>query len=279
MIVDGNFIKRQRIKLGLSQRMVADEICHQSLISRLESTNHITSMTILLKICERLQISITDVTHGNYTELKPLKAVREALNKRQWHKAATILSNQRMRNALLPAAVAEYHLLCAKMQMAFLRDNEAIEALQLARTYLLPNSILLLAEIQAELACLYFKLGHEDRAEHFLKEATRKSNHLPKKQRDASREIVATIHFRLAQLQYNFKRYEAADKELEQAIERLAKNDTYHLMVDIQILKAKCAKQLKQHVQKQKALMLAYAAAEFSKDASLKEQVRPYFDY
>ncbi|WP_433322536.1 helix-turn-helix domain-containing protein [Weissella tructae] len=42
MIVNGDVLKQRREQLGISQGQLAQGICHQSLISRLEKDHHIT---------------------------------------------------------------------------------------------------------------------------------------------------------------------------------------------------------------------------------------------
>lgn len=279
MIVNGEFIRNRRIRLGLSQRMVADDICHQSLVSRLENTNHITSMTILLRICDRLQISISDVTKGSHSELRPLQTAREALNCQQWHKVGQILSNQKLQNSLLPHSLAEFHLLYAKMYIGQENYMAAIRSLQLAIKSTGANKLILLVEMYAEMAYVWLVMGDQNNAQEMLTETLRKRARLTKYQIEAGREIIVLVHYRIAQIYYAFENFLHANEELEKAIEQIISNESYHLLVEIQILKAHCAKYLHKTEGKQKALMLAYAAAEFSKDAGLKEMVKPYFTY
>ena len=70
-----------------------------------------------------------------------------------------------------------------------------------------------------------------------------------------------------------------ADKALErvtEALQLLPTTTNYHEMVALQTLRMKCAEALALSNEKKEAQLLAYAAAEFSKDATLKEDVRGY---
>ena len=50
-LVSGS-LKRRREQLGISQAEVAEGICHQSLLSRIERTDEVSNMTVLQKLCE-----------------------------------------------------------------------------------------------------------------------------------------------------------------------------------------------------------------------------------
>ena len=70
-----------------------------------------------------------------------------------------------------------------------------------------------------------------------------------------------------------------ADKALKrvtEALQLLPTTTNYHEMVALQTLRMKCAEALALCNEKKEAQLLAYAAAEFSKDATLKEDVRGY---
>ncbi|WP_246163775.1 helix-turn-helix domain-containing protein [Weissella coleopterorum] len=80
MIIKGEILKHQRESMGLSQRSLADGICHQSLISRMESESHVTSMVILQEICHRLQIDLDQIVSLEEPNYLNLNAVRNAIN-------------------------------------------------------------------------------------------------------------------------------------------------------------------------------------------------------
>lgn len=54
-------LKRRREQLGISQADVAEGICHQSLLSRIERTDEISNITVLQQLCARLQLRVSSV--------------------------------------------------------------------------------------------------------------------------------------------------------------------------------------------------------------------------
>ena len=70
-----------------------------------------------------------------------------------------------------------------------------------------------------------------------------------------------------------------ADKAMErvvEALEMLPTTTDYHEMVALQTIRMKCADALALSTEKKEAQLLAYAAAEFSTDVTLKEDVKAY---
>ena len=81
-LVSGS-LKRRREQLGISQDEVAEGICHQSLLSRIERTDEVSNMTVLQKLCERLQLNAADIARINEKALTPLSVVRRLIEKNQ----------------------------------------------------------------------------------------------------------------------------------------------------------------------------------------------------
>lgn len=94
----GDIIKRRRLELGMTQNELADEICTQALISRIEHNDLIPKKDILDKIEARLDLDMSElniVISMNTTQHKINKLISEIrayLNKRDYHSIKLLIT-------------------------------------------------------------------------------------------------------------------------------------------------------------------------------------------
>lgn len=94
----GTIIKKKRTQLKLTQAELADGICTQATISNLEKKGNLPSISILLKITERLSIEFNEVyeyTLENQNKYsKVFKEIRHLCGRRQHKKAFQLLAEE-----------------------------------------------------------------------------------------------------------------------------------------------------------------------------------------
>lgn len=69
----GNKFKTKRKALGLSQKDLADGICEQSLISKIERTNYFPSSDVLYSLSQKLQVDIIYFFDESYETVSDLR--------------------------------------------------------------------------------------------------------------------------------------------------------------------------------------------------------------
>lgn len=275
MIVNGEVIKIRRTRLGLSQREVSDGICNQSLISRLETSNHITSMTLLKSICQRLQLNPDDVMLSKQEVCAPLFRVRQLLMKRDWRAIRDILREQNSRT--IPAhSQAEFHLLRARLLIHEKKYKDAVMDLRKAMlSNKLPDIIAL--EIYAEYVHVALLNDNHETAREMQKVVLERRKRIPKRVYTTLADVIPQVCYYVAQVYLTDDNYAQALFEIELGIELIHVKDDYALFVELQLLRAKCASELNRIEKHQDAVVMAYTAAEFSQKTELKETVYPYW--
>ena len=94
----GDIIKRRRLELGMTQNELADDICTQALISRIEHNDLIPKKDILDKIEARLDFDMSELNivislHTNQHKInKLISEVRAYLNKRDYHSIKLLIT-------------------------------------------------------------------------------------------------------------------------------------------------------------------------------------------
>lgn len=276
MIVNGAVLKQRREQLGISQGQLAQGICHQSLISRLEKDNHITSMTILQNLCARLQINVSSLVTFADQEHMPLNVIRELVEAHQYARAKIYLQAKRLKKYLPEFALPEYHLLRGRVFLGLGEIPQAMQSLQLAMGDIGRHQSQLMVEIFTEMGAAWLAQNEIVNATECLDRACTIIRGLNETQTANINMIIVYTYRRQAELYIKVGDAEKALKRVKEAMALLPSENVYHEMVALQELRIRCADILDLTDDKKDAMVLAYAAAKFSRDSCLEEAVKSY---
>lgn len=278
MIVDGALLKQRREQLGISQGQLAQGICHQSLISRLEKDNHITSMTILQNLCARLQINVSTLVTFADQEHMPLNVIRELVDAHQYTRAKVYLQAKRLKKCLPEFALPEYHLLRGRVHLGLSEIPQAMQSLHLALGEVGRHQSQLMVEIFTEMGAVWLVQNEIVNATECLERACSIIRDLNDTQTSSLNMVIVYTYRRQAELYIKVGDATKALKRVKDAMNLLPSENVYHEMVALQELRIQCADILKLTDDKKDAMVLAYAAAKFSRDSELEETVKSYQD-
>ena len=249
-------LKRRREQLGISQAEVAEGICHQSLLSRIERTDEVSNMTVLQKLCERLQLNAADIARINEKALTPLSVVRRLIEKNQIEEAEEALLNPALTTRIPIYAIPEFNVLRARVALYHSQAAEAMQLLQVALGDVDKYQVELTIEIFTEMGATWTAQDKNELAAECFERAC-----------GLIRQSSVDTQAAMASVITHTYRHQ---------LEMLPTTTDYHEMVALQTIRMKCADALALSTEKKEAQLLAYAAAEFSKDVTLKEDVKAY---
>lgn len=278
MIVNGELIKQRREQLGISQGQLAQEICHQSLISRLEKDNHITSMTILQNLCARLQINVSSLVTLSDQEHMPLNVIRELVDAHQYARAKVYLQAKRLKKSLPEFALPEFHLLRGRVFLGLGQIPQSMQSLHLALGEVGRHQSQLMVEIFTEMGATWLAQNEIVNATECLERACSIIRTLSAVKTASLNMIIVYTYRRQAELYIKVGDADKALKRVQEAMMLLPSENVYHEMVALQELRIRCADILELSDDKKDAIVLAYAAAKFSRDSQLEETVKSYQD-
>ncbi|CAM4391309.1 helix-turn-helix domain-containing protein [Weissella hellenica] len=271
-------LKRRREQLGISQADVADGICHQSLLSRIERTDEISNITVLQQLCARLQLRVSNVAKINELTVTPLPVIRYLIDTGKCDQAASRLENTALLRRLPAFALPEYNLLKAKIALAQNQTTVAMQLLQIALGDAEKHQMELMIEIYTEMGATWAK---KDEYVYAL-ECYERACGLIKGYRPAVQaemgNVIANTYYHQSALYLMINDPKKANERITQALEILPAKNHFHQIVKLQKLRVQCCEQLSLLEEKQHAQMLIYAAAEFSKDVNLKDDVKSYLN-
>lgn len=271
-------LKRRREQLGISQADVAEGICHQSLLLRIERTDEISNITVLQQLCARLQLRVSNVAKINELTVTPLTVIRYFIDTDQCDQAASRLENTALLRRLPAFALPEYNLLKAKIALAQNQTTVAMQLLQIALGDAEKHQMELMIEIYTEMGATWAKKGEYV----YASECYERACGLIKSYRPALQaemgNVIANTYYHQSALYLMINDPKKANERITQALEILPSKDQFHQIVKLQKLRVQCCEQLSLLEEKQHAQMLIYAAAEFSKDINLKDDVKSYLN-
>lgn len=278
MIVNGALLKERREQLGISQGQLSQGICHQSLISRLEKDNHITSMTILQNICARLQINISTLVTFSDQEHMSLNVIRELIEAHQYTRAKVFLQAKRLKKRLPEYALPEFYLLRGRVFLGLGEVPQAMQSLHVALGEVGRHQSQLMVEIYTEMGAAWLAQNEIVNATECLERACNIINNFSTAPTTSSNLVMVYTYRRQAELYIKVGDAKKALGKVKAAMQLLPSENVYHEMVALQELRIQCAEILELSEDKEDAMMLAYAAAKFSRDTQLEETVKSYQD-
>ena len=277
MIIKGEILKHQRESMGLSQRSLADGICHQSLISRMESESHITSMVILQELCHRLQIDLDQIVSLEEPNYLNLNAVRSALNVGNYGIARQLLKKQCNIKHLPDEAKPLFHTLHAQLDLSARNFFGALNDLQSASVAVTPLQRNLILEIEMVTTEVWLKLKDCDKARYSNSIALKKlRNFQGIKHSVLDNNIIVGIYRQSAQLELEQKSLVVAEKFLRQAREYASKVTLTAELVRLNLVEGRLKKLQNEKIESCKAYIRAYTGAEQLGDTVMMDDIKPF---
>nr|WP_239517564.1 helix-turn-helix transcriptional regulator [Weissella uvarum] len=270
-------MKQRREQLGISQGQLAEGICHQSMVSRVEKQNHITSVTVLKALCVRLHIDIKQIAEVTTENHVQLTTVRTLIDQLEYQKAYDLLNSASFNADLEELVMSEYYLLNALWHSGIGEATKALHYLQLALSTVLHTQVGLIIEIFSEMGAIWIKMAEYENAKDCLERCTKLYNAMKKDAKnDMVRAVMVKVYRYYAQLATQQKDYEQTLLWINQAMQVMPRLNTFYELVQLQELRIQAASALGKKQEQKEAKLLAYAAGLFSQEQKLAEQTQHY---
>lgn len=137
----GHRIKIIRKKNNMTQKILADKICSQSVLSRIETGEEVPNAVVLHQLCERLGITVEQVMSNNmqsisnHTEL--IKKMRVYFDNNRYEELALFLKESNCINEFHEDVDLQFYYYCLGSCRYYLDKEykEALHDLQMALEY------------------------------------------------------------------------------------------------------------------------------------------------
>lgn len=177
----GHRIKIIRKKNNMTQKILADKICSQSVLSRIETGEEVPNAVVLHQLCERLGITVEQVMSNNMqsisnqTEL--IKKMRVYFDNNRYEELVLFLKESNCINEFHEDVDLQFYYYCLGSCRYYLDKEykEALHDLQMALEYTYsPNNHYYTNYEILILSCIgktYFSMGQVQKAFYYLHES------------------------------------------------------------------------------------------------------------
>lgn len=229
MKLKGEKMRNIRRKRGLSQTALSVGICTQATISLMEKQNRIPKMNILTAICDRLDISVSDIVEDDDNSMTAIfDQIEIRIVKEDYPQAKKLLSKIKVKSLANEFDKQRYYYLVGMYQVETNQIDEAIFNFELILTQFSTMSAnIYWALTTVGMAIAYEKLGNQERALTFVQRAT---SLIDEKQMTGGKRQWQVIYRNIADLYIKLKQPKKTIQMAQRGIEICRENESFFLL-------------------------------------------------
>lgn len=255
----GHVLKQIRKERKLTQKMLSQNICSQSVLSRIENDEELPNVLVMQNLCERLGVTIDQVMTLHSEEIQKANQLLNQMAYHFFHKEYTELADLLKQPAILDQLYLDtdlqlYYYYLGSCEYFLGRDLElALQHLKqgLSYTFQADKHYISSNEIQL-ISCIgrvQTDLGQKKEGEDNLAYSMELFETLPKERIDCR---LAKVFYNFSLFLYQEKRYEEALAVVKSGAEMVRKQKSYYYLEELFQLKGLIYKALgkKEHGEK-----------------------------
>ena len=236
----GETLKKLRKTQRMTQKMLAEGICAQSVISRVENNEELPNVVILKQICQRLDVTMDQLMQVESQEINEINdqfySIHQQFIQRKYVKVMALIKDETLVNSLYLEHDFQlydyYSSVCA-----FYVEQKPIKALELLKKAISythnrenPNISPIEIQMMADLGRMYQKNEQFDLAQMKLEKAYRLIEVLPC---DRKTFELNKIYYYLGELLFELKRYSEAAKIVREGMAAARKCCSYYYLEEL----------------------------------------------
>ncbi|WP_225047569.1 helix-turn-helix transcriptional regulator [Lacticaseibacillus kribbianus] len=268
----GERVRHYRKLKGLSQAELANGICTQATISLIEKRNKVPSMNILLRLIDRLGITLEDIVVENRTRVqRTLAQVDTLVRHGDFAQADAKLATIKSPKSLRVEDERRYYYAMGMVQLFLVQNQD--EAIYYFGRVLNPLAATL-KDLPAIMATLglglaYAEKGTTERARVYIDSALQLLETMPLAE-GRYLDIELTIHWHVARIYYELGEDQLVLQHVKIGIDSAVKNDSLFLLDEFYALRARALVRIGDAAAPQ-AYQIALALARVTQSARLIE--------
>lgn len=249
----GDVLKLARCNLKLTQQEVAQNLCSQPMLSAIENNKYIPNAILLIKICDRLSISLDKLSLSDDFRFFDNETFNDKIivlckNHKYKELRQFLLLNSTVSNVKTDGQFqAYYYYLGVAEFQGEQNSDEAEYYFKLALASSPKKQTVLTRLVLISLSYLYANSLSQGKASSYLKQATKDIYALKYE------ENINIIFFISAFISYKVKYYDDTLYWLEHGIDYISKHDSHYMLANCYKLLAILAKDNKDFSQSEKA--------------------------
>ncbi|KAF1297712.1 Cro/Cl family transcriptional regulator [Enterococcus sp. JM4C] len=242
----GNVLKAIRKERKLTQKMLSQDICSQSVLSRIENGEELPNVLVMQQLCQRLGVTIDQVMLYNSIGVKETEELLEKMayhfRQKDYKKLEELLKRPGLINQFYLDTDIQLYFYYSGSCEFFLHGNceKALSLLKrgLSYTFKLDKMHVSKEEVQL-ISCIgkvYGDMGHLEEAEQYLKRSIHLFYRLPNQRGNAE---LTKIFYNYASFLDKKEQYTLADELVDCGIELARRKNSFYYLEELFQLKSK----------------------------------------
>lgn len=213
----GETIKQIRKEQNMTQKMLAQGICAQSVLSRIENGLEIPNVLVLQSLCQRLNVTMEQILHSESEEIQRVKAlfsrIHSYLIHKEYQKMSELLKDKNIVDHLhFDTDFQLYYYYLGSCEFFLTKEyNQAIQSLKKGLSYTYSKDTKSISPIEILImSCLgrvYSTIHKYEKAQEYLKMSHEEINHIPE---EITRFELTKVFFNYAQFLYDTEQFSEA---------------------------------------------------------------------
>lgn len=239
--IKGENVRHIRKLRGLSQAELAEGICTQATISLIEKRNKVPSMNILIRLVNRLGITLDDVVVENQDRIQQaLSAVSETIRRGDYQGAAALLKKVNEKRVTRAEDQRNYFYFAGMIEL-FVSHNLDEAVYYFGRV--LNGTGAAAGDVPGIMATLglalaYAEQGSAERARVYLDQAVARLKDGPLNEKRYL-DVELTVYWHISRIYYELGEDAAALKNTQLGIGLAVRNDSLFLLAEFYMLQAR----------------------------------------
>lgn len=273
----GNKVKQYRKQKNMSQQELADGICTQATVSLMEKKDKIPSIKIMLQVCRRLNVALTDVLAGVGGSMdEQFDQISDAIRANEFNVASKRLGAINMNELATAFDRERYHYYRGFVELgAHGRPDEAIFHfnLLLHRSYQMPWDLYAIVG-NVGMAAAYLERQEFDKARYYLGEAVGYLDDFEWHDDIDFRRLV-WARYRIAQMYLTLQLPQLVIESVESALRAVKHQASLYLIDVLYEVRGQAEQALMAKAAAKRSLMIAKTLAIVTQNVPLQERLAP----
>ncbi|MBL1227414.1 helix-turn-helix domain-containing protein [Enterococcus sp. BWR-S5] len=241
----GSVIKEIRKKRKLTQKMLSEDICSQSVLSRIENNEELPNVVVMQQICQRLGVTMDQIMHFRSEEVQMLmqtfEKIADYFRHKEYEKILLFIEAIKLEDRIyLDSDWQRYFYYLGSCEFYLYNNYEkAIINLRKGLSYTYQTNKTNLSDFEIQIiSCIgitYGLMGKREEAEKYLKLSIHYFHDLPNERINAE---LTKIFFNYAYFLIQEKRLQEALIYIDQGISWARKKNSYYYLEELFDLKS-----------------------------------------
>lgn len=240
----GSIIKKIRKDRHLTQKMLAENVCSQSVLSRIENNEEVPNVVVMQQLCHKLDISIDQVMNQDSKTIKTNSRWLHLMDyyylSKDFKQLKQLIDQESVEKSLFSDEDYQkyYYYLGSAIYMLDGNLKQSLELVQKSLNITYTNKKKIVSDMEilllSELGKVYFEMEDYEVGDFFLKKSIALFYTIPSERHQIE---LTKIFYNAAVACLNVDKYELALEMINQGINWSRKNNSYYFLDELLLLK------------------------------------------